>query len=327
MAEDARLERAWRQLELENPDSTERLKWLMVKEKQKNSMKQTQKKKKENDEKENEKEKEQEQIHAIKVDQKQKGFNLNGHSRGLLHQLWLPNFMRSFGDVKLVFMGGESIRFYKSILANISNNWKTVLEVCMEADTVLLPETEKGEFWDEAMNSLFFNEKTKEQLLSEGQNESKIKDDHSLAIEPFMESKRKLEKTYTNYDNKDTQTIYMITDKNRQTGSIFRTVSPRICEVCSKIIKCRSIPRHMWESHKIGDAVNFQHPCKTVWNCGKTFTRAQAEESHECRANPSIFSSTCPFCLDMFKSEKAVKNHRKNGTCQTKLRKLEKFIE
>ena len=175
MYNDDRLKMAWRQLELENPDSTERLKCLMVKEQQKNSMKQTQKKKQEHDEKKNEKEKEQEQIHATKVDQKQKGLNFNGHLRGLLQQLWLPNFMRSFGDVNLVFMGGESMRFYKSILANISNNWKTVLEVCMEADTVLLPGTEKGEFWDEAMNYLFCNEKTKEQLLSEGQNESKIK--------------------------------------------------------------------------------------------------------------------------------------------------------
>ena len=36
MSDDARLKMAWRQLELENPDSTERLKCLMFKEQQKN---------------------------------------------------------------------------------------------------------------------------------------------------------------------------------------------------------------------------------------------------------------------------------------------------
>ena len=325
MSEDSRLKKAWRQLELENPDSTERLNRLMVKEQQKHLMKQTQKKMKEHDKKENQKEKE--QIHAKREGQKQKESYHNSHLRGLLQQLWLPNFMRSFGDVKLVFMGGESIRFYRSILANISLNWKTIMEVCMETDTVLLPETEIGEFWDETKNYLFCKEKTKQQLLSEGRNERKFKDEDSLAVEPFLESDREPEKTDINYDNTNKPTIYMNTDKNRQKSAIFRAASPRICEVCLKIIRCRSLPRHMWESHKIGDAVNFQHPCKTVWNCGKTFTRAQAEASHECRANPSIFSSTCHFCLDKYKSEKALKNHRKNGTCQTNLQKLDKWIE
>ena len=77
----------------------------------------------------------------MKKDQKQKESQDNGHLKNLRHQLWLPNFMETFGDVKLVFMGGESLRFYRSILANISPNWKTILQVCKETDTILLPAT------------------------------------------------------------------------------------------------------------------------------------------------------------------------------------------
>ena len=109
--------------------------------------------------------------------------------------------------------------------------------------------------------------------MNEEQNERKNKGKEPLVIEPFVESNRELEKTSTNYVNTNEQKN-MVTKKPRKQLT-------QICEVCFKIDKCRRLPRHMWESHKIGDPANFQYPCKTVWNCGKTFTRAQAKTAHE----------------------------------------------
>ena len=255
----------------------------------------------------------------MRKDQKQKEFHDIGHSMNLLHQMWLPKFMKSFGDVKLVFMGGQSIWFYRSVLANISLTWKTLLEVCKETDAILLPETEKREFLDEVKNDLFCKEKIKHRVLNEGHTERKNKGKEPLATEPVVEFNRVLEKIYTNYDNTN-ERLNIVIKKPRKQVTIF-------CKVCLKNLKCRHLARHMWESHKIGDSVNFQFPCKTAWNCGRTFTRAQSETAHVCRANTSLFSVTCTLCLERFKSEKMFKNHRKNGTCQTKLRKLEKWIQ
>ena len=78
MSEDSSLKFTWRQLELEKPDCTKRLKRLRVKEELNNLIKQTQKMQ-EHDRNKNGKEKIQEQIHAMKKDQKQKGFQDNGH--------------------------------------------------------------------------------------------------------------------------------------------------------------------------------------------------------------------------------------------------------
>ena len=319
MSDNSRLRLAWKQLELENPDSTERLKCLRVTQELNNLIKQTQKNGVEQYKKENEREKNQEHINTMRKDQKQKEFHDIGHSMNLLHQIWLPKFMESFGDVKIVFMGGQSIWFYRSVLANISPTWKTLLEVCKETDTILLPGTEKGNFLDEAKNNLFCKEKTKHKVLIEGHNKRKSTGKEPLAIEPVVEFKKELEKTYINYDNTN-ERPNMAIKKPRKQVTLF-------CKVCLKNLKCRHLARHMWESHKIGESVNFQFPCKTVWNCGRTFTRAQTETAHVCRANASLFSITCAVCLKRFKSEKMLKNHRKNGTCQTKQRKLEKWTQ
>ena len=136
MIEDSRLEIAWKQLELENPDSTERLKSLRAKEEQKQVMRQG-----ENQEEELEKEKDsdQEQSHLIKEDHKQREWQNNNNLKQLFQQLRFPNFMQSFGDVKLVFLGDESLWFYRSILGSISPSWKMLLESCKETDLILLP--------------------------------------------------------------------------------------------------------------------------------------------------------------------------------------------
>ena len=110
-------------------------------------------------------------------------------------------------------MGGEYVSFYRSVLANISPDWKTILNACKETDTILLPPTEKGEFWDEAENYLFCKEKTKHQLLNEGQNKRKFEGEEPLAIEPCVESNRALEKTCINYDTTNEQ-ANMITRKH-----------------------------------------------------------------------------------------------------------------
>ena len=76
MREDSRIEIAWKQLELENPDSTERLKSLRAKEEQKQVMRQ-------GGELEKEKDGDQEQSHLIKEDHKQRELQNNNHLKQL----------------------------------------------------------------------------------------------------------------------------------------------------------------------------------------------------------------------------------------------------
>ena len=306
MSEDSRLEIAWRQLELENPDSIERLQGLRMKEEQKQFMRQGGNQKLEQ---ENEQEEDQEKNYPIKEDHKQWELQNNDHLKQLFQQLGLPNFMQSFGDVKLVFLGDESLWFYRSILANISPSWKMLLESCRDTDIILLPGTRKIEFWVEVENETFW--KVKDELLGEVKVETKVnyKKSHANVLH------REPVNTNSKYDRENIQRKSIIEDKRTQTAVTFNAIYQRFCKVCDKKVTGGNVARHMWESHKIGNALNFQYPCSTSWNCGKIFTRAQTEAIHECRMNPSLFPSTCQFCLEKFKSEKKVHNHRRRVGC------------
>ena len=272
MIEDSRLEIAWKQLELENPDSTERLKSLRAKEEQKQVMRQG-----ENQEEELEKEKDsdQEQSHLIKEDHKQREWQNNNNLKQLFQQLRFPNFMQSFGDVKLVFLGDESLWFYRSILGSISPSWKMLLESCKETDLILLPGTRKIEFWVEVENESFW--KVKDDLLGEVKVETNVNYKESQANILHREPKN----IYPKYDHKNIQRKSVIGDKRINNAS-FNAIYQRFCKMCDKKVTGGNVARHMWERHKIGNALHFQYPCSTIWNFGKIFTRPQTEAIHEC---------------------------------------------
>ena len=114
------LERAWRQLELENPEYTSRLRKL--KEKQGKNMKT-------------------ELCHASP---------LSSHVQQVFEELTSSEFASVNGDITLVFKDNERIHFYKSILSLIKHEWNLLLQLfSRNTEVVILPDTSWQEFWGE----------------------------------------------------------------------------------------------------------------------------------------------------------------------------------
>ena len=237
------LERAWQQLELENPESIRRLRELKA---------------------------EQEKVdrHRVKT-----GVLLTAnissynHVSNIFKDLTNPQFASNFGNVTLVFKNGECVRFYKSLLSLISVDWRMLLQMCNESDLVILTGLSQKDFFEEVVEEkTIFRKPNTEELVEE-----KIHCDGEIKDEDLFGKASTSVEEVRNYSD-DNSKIKRMPSKSHLRSK------KRWCHLCEKIIAGATHSRHMAERHTQGRGPVF--PCT---NCDSNFTRNQALKKHKCR--------------------------------------------
>ena len=215
------LERAWQQLELENPESIRRLRELKAKQK--------------------------------KVDRHEVTANISSlnHVSQIFKDLTTPEFASCFGDVTLVFKNGECVRFYKSVLSLISLEWEILLQLCNDSDLVILTGLSQKDFFEEVVKEeIMFGKQNAEELVEEKTHgKSEIKDEVSFGKSISLNSVPEDGSKYS----QESSNIKRMTSKSK-----FRS-KKRWCQLCEKIMDGNILARHMAERHKQGKGTVF--PC------------------------------------------------------------------
>ena len=155
------LEKAWQQLEVENPDSIFRLRKLKANQNT-------------NDGKKGKRDFPQPKIIAS-----------SNHIEHIFKELTDPGFAYTFGDVTLVFKDGDCVPYYRSILSLISIEFRMLFQLYSYTDLVILTGISKEEF---------FGEVFKEDDASGDPNTLDIVND-SLVIQNQHENKEFLKQT------------------------------------------------------------------------------------------------------------------------------------
>ena len=57
-------------------------------------------------------------------------------------------FAERFGDIRLIFEGGEVVDYYRALLSLLSQEWRQLLQEAPFSDTVLLPDMYVREFFN-----------------------------------------------------------------------------------------------------------------------------------------------------------------------------------
>ena len=119
------LEKAWQQLEVENPESISRLRKLKA------------------DQKKNDGKKGKSDIPQPKI------IAPSNHIEHIFKELTDPGFASKFADVTLVFKDGYCVPYYKSMLSLVSVEFRMLLQLYSNTDLVVLTGISKEEFFGE----------------------------------------------------------------------------------------------------------------------------------------------------------------------------------
>ena len=313
------LERAWYQLELENPEYVVRLRQLKAG--QQTNDGQT----------------------IIPGIQHHPLSSTSDHVQQVFKYLSAPEFAFRFGDVTLVFEDGERVFYYRSILSLISFNWKKLFQHCNNSDLIILTEVSKKEFFKEVLAS----EKLPTIYHKEDVPESKMFVECNLINKEFLEEsvlKRERErKNRTEIDEKGNFNIVSPIQKtcadevpsydNLLQTSMTKYSEKKLfkksraiqnCPDCGKAISGGNLKHHIQDNHR-----KYIFKCKL---CQFPFTRPDSLKKHNCKFDPSRRPFKCTrllFCDKMFSSEKSEKEHRRSGRCTTFMCNKcgEKFME
>ena len=68
----------------------------------------------------------------------------------VLHQLSDSTFAERFGDIRLVFEGGEVVDYYRALLSLLSHEWGELLQLLPNSDTVMLTGMDVRQFFNPA---------------------------------------------------------------------------------------------------------------------------------------------------------------------------------
>ena len=70
------------------------------------------------------------------------------HPEHVLEHLNDKTFAERFGDIRLIFKGGEVVDYYRALLSLLSEEWRQLLQEVPSSDTVLLPDMSVREFFN-----------------------------------------------------------------------------------------------------------------------------------------------------------------------------------
>jgi hypothetical protein len=70
------------------------------------------------------------------------------HPEEVLEQLNNSYFAERFGDIRLVFQGGQVVDYYRALLSLLSQEWRELLQQVPTSDTVLLTGIEVSHFFN-----------------------------------------------------------------------------------------------------------------------------------------------------------------------------------
>lgn len=69
----------------------------------------------------------------------------------LVEQLSVDTFAAKFGDLRLVFRDGEVVHYYRSLLSLLSLEWRLLLQLCVDCEVIIMPDTGVTQFFGEMM--------------------------------------------------------------------------------------------------------------------------------------------------------------------------------
>ena len=73
------------------------------------------------------------------------------HVNNVVRELRNFNFSATFGDIRLVFSGGEVVPYFKGLLSLLSRDWKHLLQILPDTELVLLPQFSVVDFFQEEL--------------------------------------------------------------------------------------------------------------------------------------------------------------------------------
>ena len=75
-------------------------------------------------------------------------FQSTNHPEQVLQQLQDPVFAARFGDIRLVFEGGEVVDYYRALLSLLSQELGEILQQAPTSDTLMLTEMDVKQFFN-----------------------------------------------------------------------------------------------------------------------------------------------------------------------------------
>ena len=260
------LERAWFQLELENPESVVRLRQLKAG--QKNEDGQT----------------------IIPGFQQHPLSSSSGHVQQVFKHLSAPEFAFMFGDVTLVFEDGERVHYYRSILSLISFKWKKLFQHCDKSDLIILAAVSKKEFFKEVLAS----GKPLTEYHEEDVPESKMVVERDLINREFFEEsvlKSVSRENRTEIDDKGNRNIVSPVQKTYadEVPSYINLLQTTMtdysekklfkksraiqnCQDCGRAISGGNLKRHIQNNHRKFDPSRMPFKCTRLLFCDKMFS-------------------------------------------------------
>ena len=246
------LEKAWQQLEVENPESISRLRQLRVR---------------------------QGWAEEKKVkNEAQLCLNPSpsSHVEQVFRDLTNSGFALSFGDVTLVFEGGECVPYYKGILSLINNKWSRLLQLCSNTDTVFLVGVSKTDFFNDLEKKPTPTQTKINKVITKSKDiKSKPAAPYNNSLQPKMRNQKKTVK----------------------------------CPECNKLTKGGHLSRHILENH-----TTMAYECNLCGNKFKRKEHLKIHTEINCRRDPNLFPVTCG-CGNTFKTTKKMKNHKSSKRC------------
>ena len=322
------LERAWQQLELENPESVDKLRLLKTEQGRGDGQ-------------------------ELKTGSQQPQLlSPYWHAKQVFMVLTAPQFASNFGDVTLVFQDGEQVRFYRSILSLISDEWRLLLQVCNNSDLVILTGHSRKEFFEDVLDTEQIvssncdeevHNANNANILSEGELEDKDvfqdafnilevrggifsegektyqTDPPSNQIKLYSRDVQEVELPSARYGSKKcpecgksrVNLAKHMKIKHSSHGSTDKR-GATTCTECGYVSTWSNLSRHKRTKH---GTKKFQ--CNT---CGEKFYRSDTLKKHMCRKDLSIFPIGCNKevpCNKRFKSLSFERNHRRSARCQS----------
>ena len=106
------------------------------------------------------------------------------HVNNVVRELRNSDFAATFGDVRLVFSGGEVVPYFKGLLSLLSRDWKHLLQVLPDTELVLLPQFSVVDFFQEEVGG------NVDDSINDTQDDVKIKEKKENENEQVAQTKR-----------------------------------------------------------------------------------------------------------------------------------------